>query len=70
MLGKKYSRLSASRMEVVTALTNDISNRQDQVRLPADRDRLEALLNQFKESKIVQNQNSFTAKGNAWPPMR
>ena len=67
---KILARLSESRMEVVTALTNDISNREDQVRsLKADRDRLEALLNQFKESKIVQNQNSFSsAKGKMpWP---
>ena len=67
---KILARLSKSRMEVITALTADISNRQDQVRsLKADRNRLEALLNQFKESRSIQNQNSFSsARGKMpWP---
>ena len=67
---KTLAKLSKSRMEVVSALTKDMSNRQDQIRsLKADRARLEALLNQFKESKVMQDQNSFSsAKGKMpWP---
>ncbi|MDG1988134.1 MAG: peptidoglycan DD-metalloendopeptidase family protein [Halieaceae bacterium] len=67
---KTLAKLSKSRMEVVTALTKDMSNRQDQIRsLKADRARLEALLNQFKKSKVMQDQNSFSsAKGKMpWP---
>ena len=67
---KILAKLSKSRMEVVSALTEDVSMRQDQIKsLKADRARLEALLSQFKESKVIQDQNSFlSAKGKMpWP---
>ena len=67
---KTLAKLSKSRMELVSELAKDVSIRQDQIKsLKADRARLEALLSQFKESKIIQNQNSFlSAKGKMpWP---
>ncbi len=66
----QLAKLSKSRMAAVSALSNDISDRQDQIEsLKNDRARLEALLDQFEESTVIQDEISFvSAKGvMPWP---
>ena len=67
---KMLARLSKSRTELVKILAANISNRRDQIKsLQNDRARLEALLDQFNDSKVIKNENFFLhAKGKmSWP---